>query len=131
MAEIQLTDDAVEDLVGLDGSVLPRVLKKLIHLEDNPLVGDLLGKRSKSDLTTFRKLVVGNRDWRIIYRANDDGSIVVVWVIAGRSDDECYDEAKRRVEKVGTPETMLLLDALAQLSAAASRRARRIYPESR
>ncbi|MGH7748432.1 MAG: type II toxin-antitoxin system RelE family toxin, partial [Candidatus Dormibacteria bacterium] len=47
--------------------------------------------------TRFRKLVVGDRDWRIVYRVEPDGSVVVVWVIARRSDDEVYRLAMSRL----------------------------------
>jgi mRNA interferase RelE/StbE len=37
--------------------------------------------------------VVGNRQFRIVFRVEADGTVVVVWVIASRVDGECYDLA--------------------------------------
>lgn len=35
-------------------------------------------------------IVVGDRGYRIVYRVNPDGSVVMVWVIGRSSDDEVY-----------------------------------------
>jgi mRNA interferase RelE/StbE len=107
--------------------VLPRVLKKLAHLETNPLAGQPLGRRSQSNLTMFRKITVGNRDWRIIYRVEDDETLVIIWVIASRTDEECYAEATRRITRAGLPETATLLDVLSHLSERAHRKAMLIF----
>lgn len=98
MAGVQLTDEAREDLQDLDGSARIAVFKGLKKLRNEPEKrGQPLGRRSTSNLTTFRKLVVGNRDYRIVYRVEADGTIVVVWVIGRRSDDEVYDLAMSRL----------------------------------
>lgn len=99
MARVELTDAAREDLKELDGSQRKIVVKALKKLEDSPEQrGEPLGSRSKGNLATFRKLVVGNRDYRIIFRIDPDGTLVVVWVIASRTDDECYDLALSRLQ---------------------------------
>lgn len=62
---VRLTDPAVDDLAGLmrkDPKIARWALKKMIQLETDPeagqpLVGALIG---------WRKLTVGNRDWRIV-----------------------------------------------------------------
>jgi mRNA interferase RelE/StbE len=41
--------------------------------------------------------VVGDRDYRIVYRVEPDGSVVVVCVIARRGDDEVYQLAVSRL----------------------------------
>jgi mRNA interferase RelE/StbE len=41
--------------------------------------------------------VVGDRDFSIVYRVDPDGSVVVVWVIGRRSDDEVYHLAMSRL----------------------------------
>jgi mRNA interferase RelE/StbE len=56
-----------------------------------------LGSKLGGNLTTFRKLVVGDRDYRIVYRIDPDGSVVVVWVIGRRTDDEVYQLAIARL----------------------------------
>jgi mRNA interferase RelE/StbE len=74
------------------------VLKALNKLENEPDKGGApLGNRAGGNLATFRKLVVGDRDYRIVYRIESDGTVVVVWVIGKRADGECYDMAVARV----------------------------------
>lgn len=98
MTEVRLTEDARDDLLGLDGAAQLIVLKALKKLRSEPEKrGAALGSRSGGNLATFRKLVVGDRDYRIIYRVDPDGSVVVVWVIARRSDDEMYHLAVSRL----------------------------------
>jgi mRNA interferase RelE/StbE len=99
MARVVLTDDAKEDLRNLDGAARKLVAKKLKRLEDEPEKrGAPLGTRSSSNLTTFRKLVVGDRDYRIVYRVEPDGTVCVVWVIGRSSDNEVYQMALARLK---------------------------------
>jgi mRNA interferase RelE/StbE len=98
MAEVRLTEDAREDLHDLDGAARVIVLKGLKKLQTEPEKrGSPLGSKLSSNLTTFRKLVVDDRDYRIVYRIDPDGSVVVVWVIGRRSDDEVYHLAMSRL----------------------------------
>lgn len=98
-AEVWLTEPAVEDLHRLDGAVLVWALKKMLLLATDPLAGEpLLGS-----LIGYRKLVVGNRDWRVVWRATTDdrGSVRVeiaeFWGVGARSDNEVYAEMTDRV----------------------------------
>jgi mRNA interferase RelE/StbE len=97
--EVWLTDAAVEDLERLDGAALVWALKKMLLLETpseagEPLMGSLIG---------YRKLVVSDRDWRIVWRAttNERGGVIVevseVWAVGARSDDEVYAEMTARL----------------------------------
>jgi mRNA interferase RelE/StbE len=98
MAEVRLTEDAREDLHDLDGAARVLVLKGLKKLQTEPEKrGSPLGSELSGNLTTFRKLVVGDRDYRIVYRIDADGSVVVVWVIGRCSDDEVYHLAMSRL----------------------------------
>jgi len=98
MAEVKLTEDAREDLRDMDGSAQILVFKALVKLRTNPEQrGAPLCSRSSGNLATFRKLVVGNRHYRIVYRIDPDGTVVVVWVIGHRSDDEVYELAMSRL----------------------------------
>ncbi len=98
MAEVRLTEDAREDLHDLDGAARIIVLKGLKKLRSEPEKrGSPLGSKLGGNLTTFRKLVVGDRGYRIVYRIDPDGSVVVVWVIGRRSDDEVYQLAVSRL----------------------------------
>ncbi len=68
-AYVRLTEPAVEDLarlVRLDPQVARQALKKMILLERDPEAGEpLLGA-----LIGFRKLIVGDRHWRIVWRVD-------------------------------------------------------------
>lgn len=94
-----LTPEVQEDIRALDGSARKAVLSGLKKLKDSPEQrGAPLGSRASGNLTGLRKLVVGNRQYRIVYRVDADGSIVVVWVVGSRVDAECYDLAVARLE---------------------------------
>lgn len=98
MARVQLTDDAKDDIRGLDGSVRPRVLKDLKKLEVSPSQrGDPLGSRNSGNLTGLRKLYVGpNKGCRAVFAAEGD-DLAVVMVVAARADAECYEMAVARL----------------------------------
>lgn len=100
MAKVVLTEDAKDDLRDLDGSAQELVVKGLVKLQTEPEKrGEPLGARASSDLTGFRKLVVGNRTYRIVYRVEADGTVCVVWVIGRRVDGEAYKVALERARK--------------------------------
>lgn len=62
MAVVRLSGEAKEDLRDLDGSARKIVAKALKKLEEEPEKrGAPLGSTARGDLSTFRKLVVGNR----------------------------------------------------------------------
>lgn len=97
-AVVKLLPEAVDDLRGLDGSAKKAVLAGIKKLRTDPqLRGAPLGATSSGNLTGFRKLVVGDRSYRIVYRVHGDGTVAVVWVIGKRSDSEVYDEATARL----------------------------------
>ena len=100
MAKVVLTPAAKDDVRALDGAARKVVLKGMRKLEDHPESrGAPLGSRAGSNLTGFRKLVVGDRQYRIVYRVEADGSVCVVWVVGSRVDAECYEAARSRVEQ--------------------------------
>lgn len=104
---VRLTDDALDDLHRLqkkDPETVRSIFKKLLLLERSanagePLLGALVG---------FRKLVAGNRDWRIAWRVVEhaEGSPILdiseVWAAGARTDNEVSEELKKRVEKLKT-----------------------------
>ena len=122
MARVVLTDEAREDIRDLDRSSQKKVLKKLKELEVEPgKRGQPLGSRAGGNLTGLRKLIVGDRQFRIVYRVDSDGTVCVVWVIAERADDRCYDLAMQRIQMYsGDPDLMKSLERL--LATAWSRR---------
>ncbi len=104
-AYVRFIDDAVDDLRVLhrkDPQIVRAVLKKCLLLEHDPQAGEpLLGR-----LVGFRKLVVGNRDWRIVWRVTTDGDgnslidIAEVWAAGARADAVVYDTITARIDHV-------------------------------
>lgn len=119
---VRVTGDAVDDLERVmrkgDPQVVRWALKKMIHLEQNPEAGDpLLG-----GLMGWRKLTVGDRDWRLVWRVthDDTGAVIVdvaeVWAFGARSDAEVYQEMETRIATAPqTLHTKALADVLATL----------------
>lgn len=98
MARVELTDDAKDDIRGLDGSVQARVLKDLQKLKTSPADrGQPLGSRTVGNLTGLRKLPVGpKKGYRAVFAADGD-VLAVVMVVAARSESECYELAMTRL----------------------------------
>ena len=118
--EVRLTDPAINDLEVLKKSnrnALRWALKKLLLLERDPESGRPLHK----ELQGWRKLTVGDRDWRIVWRVtfDDAGSVIVdvaeVWAVGARSDDEVYEEMSTRVAALpASPRTEALREIAAR-----------------
>lgn len=95
----------------------------MIHLEQDPRAGaPLLG-----GLVDYRKITVGDRDWRIVWRVTEDRSgallieVAEVWALGYRKEGEVYAEVRRRIADAGdSPATRALSEVLA-LSATQSR----------
>ncbi|MFC4058711.1 type II toxin-antitoxin system RelE/ParE family toxin [Planomonospora corallina] len=119
MSDVVFTDPAIDDLRRIGPDVVPRILKKILLLLENPEAGYPLG----GELTGFRKLVVGrNRNtWRVVYRITDDKVIEVceIWAVGERADAEVYAEAKARVRAAGgsRPEVVRLGEVVDRLGA--------------
>lgn len=99
-AHVRFTDAAIEDLKRLhkkDPQIARSVLKKCLLIERNPYAGrGLLG-----DLIGYRRLVVGNRDWRIVWQVieGEDLSVDIaeIWAAGARANDDVYREMKARI----------------------------------
>lgn len=116
---VRLTDAAIDDLQSLhtkDPSIVRWCLKKLIVIERDPNAGEpLLG-----GLVGYRKITVGDRDWRIVWKVTDGdmGGYVVdvaeVWGVGYRKDSDVYDEIRARIKAAdSSPATKTLVDVLA------------------
>lgn len=105
MARVELTDDAKDDIRGLDGSVKARVLKDLQKLKTSPADrGEPLGSRDTGNLTGLRKLKVGpKKGYRAVYAAEGD-TLAIVMVVAARSESECYQVALARIRLLADTE---------------------------
>lgn len=103
-AFVRLTEPAIDDLRRLhrvDPQIVRWAFKKMLLLEQNPMAGEpLLGS-----LVGYRKLAVGDRDWRIVWRVTVDGSgqtlidIAEVWAVGARADREVYLEMRERIDR--------------------------------
>jgi mRNA interferase RelE/StbE len=96
---VELSSDAVSDLGRyVTSGNIALFLAKLVRLEE---VGKDAGVPLGGGLVGWRKIVVGDRDWRIIFTMNPDETVATVWVIGDRADAECYEQAARRVAQLG------------------------------
>lgn len=115
---VRLTNGAVDDLQSLfkaDPQIVRWALKKMIQLERDPNAGDpLLG-----GLIGYRKITVGDRDWRVVWRVEQDEvgdyliEVAEVWAVGYRKDSEVYAEISQRIAHAGsTPKTKALSEVL-------------------
>jgi mRNA interferase RelE/StbE len=121
---VRLTEPAFDDLRALlrkDPQIVRWALKKMLHLESDPEAGQPL----HGVLTGWRKLVVGDRDWRVIWRVTHDqsNSVIVdvaeVWAVGARADSEVYAEMAERAARMPTePRTLALTDVMSRLGKA-------------
>lgn len=124
---VRFTDAALDDLQLMARKGNPQVLrwalKKCLLLERDPEAGEPL----RGTLVGYRKLVVGDRDWRIIWRVTHDEAgrpvvdVAEVWALGARSDSEVYAEMNARVATLSaTPATVPLAEAIQRLGKAAA-----------
>jgi mRNA interferase RelE/StbE len=118
---VRLTEAAISDLHRLirkDPQIARWCLKKMLLLERDPDAGEaLLG-----GLIGFRKLTVGDRDWRVVWRVTHDQvdtvlvDVAEVWAAGARSDAEVYQEMTDRVASLGAdPRAVALTQVLESL----------------
>ncbi len=113
-ARLDFTEDAWEDWQDLDRSAQRAVAKALMKLEIEPdKRGEPLGSRAAGSLTNFRKLKAGARkEYRVVYRVAEDGTVVVIWVLGPRANDEAYKLARARLAMHPNPAIRTLAAAL-------------------
>ena len=113
---VEFTGQAFDDLVeyAKTGN-LPLFIKKLLRFED---VGNAAGLPLGRGLTGWRKIVVGDRDWRIVFKTDPAATVATIWVIGDRDDNACYEEALHRVQAAGEnqPEAISLAATMFQIS---------------
>jgi len=112
---VELIDEAFDDLVGYakSGNIL-LFLKKLVRLE---AVGEQAGVPLRGNLSGYHKIVVGDRDWRIVFRMSEDRQVAIILVIGDRDDAACYETATRRLATLSgsVPSTISLAAAMLEL----------------
>jgi mRNA interferase RelE/StbE len=81
---VQFTPDARDDLRRYAQTGNIRLfLQKLVRLEE---VGKAAGHPLGRGLTGYYKIVVGDRDWRIIFTMNPGETVATMVVIGDRAD---------------------------------------------
>lgn len=123
---MRLTEPAVDDLqalMRLDPQIVRWALRKLLLLERDPEAGAPL----HGALIGWRKLVVGDRDGRVVWRVTHDdaGTIIVdvteVWAVGARSDQAVYAEMTARARALPrTPATLALAEVVDRLGRVAA-----------
>lgn len=110
---VELIDEVIVDLANLaESGNLKQFFKKLIEIEANgSQAGDPLGR----DLVGWRKLTVGNRNWRIVFRVDRDETVATICVIGDREDAACYEEAQRRARQAKDADATSLAASMMEL----------------
>jgi mRNA interferase RelE/StbE len=105
-------------LLRRDPQIVRWAMKKLLLLERDPEAGVPL----HGALAGWRKIIVGDRGWRVVWRVtwDDDGGAVVdvaeVWAVGARADAEVYLEMRSRVATLPpSPPTVALAEVVARL----------------
>jgi len=110
---VELIDDAIADLAKHAGSgKLRSFFKKLLEIEAK---GSQAGEPLGRDLVGWRKLTVGDRDWRIVFRVDKAETVATVCVIGDRDDGACYEEAKKRAVDLKDEDAASLAESMMEL----------------
>ena len=114
--KIQLIPEAEQDFYKLDGSVKKLVLKKLIRLESNPLLGEALGNKAGMDLTGYYRIYIQKKKIRIIYEIKEEILIIRVISIGKRENFSAYIQSYlRRIDIKSTEAKLKSLNKLSSM----------------
>lgn len=79
---VELIDDAIADLAKLaESGKLKAFFKKLLEVEAK---GSQAGEPLGRGLIGWRRLTVGNRDWRIVFQGDSEGAAATIYAIVDR-----------------------------------------------
>jgi mRNA interferase RelE/StbE len=110
---VELIDDAIADLAKqVESGKLRSFFKKLLEIE---LKGSQAGEPLGRDLVGWRKITVGDRDWRIVFRVDRAETVATVCVIGDRDDGACYEEAKKRAVDLKHEDAASLAESMMEL----------------
>jgi mRNA interferase RelE/StbE len=110
---VELIDEAVVDLADhAEGGNLKQFFKKLLEIEAG---GSQAGEPLGRNLVGWRKITVGNRNWRIVFPVDKDETVATVCVIGDREDAACYEEAQRRAQQVKDADATSLAASMMEL----------------
>lgn len=103
---IEYRPEALDDLKKLDGSQKAPVLKAIDKVSTNPLpdyeggYGKPLGNKNGNNLAGFLKIKLKKSGIRVVYDLVREDKNMRIIIIGIRSDNEVYDLAKNRIEKL-------------------------------
>lgn len=110
---VELLDEAVADLADQAETGMQRAFcRKLIDIEKH---GSKAGQPLAKGLHGWRKLTVGDRNWRIVFRVDENAGVATVCVIGDREDEACYREALRRVKEANIADATSLAESMMEL----------------
>jgi mRNA interferase RelE/StbE len=110
---VQLIDDALADLKKLaESGKLRLFLRKLIEIEQK---GSNAGVPLGRDLASWRKLTVGDRNWRIVFRVDAQETVATVCAVGDREDEVCYRQARERAGDLENGDVVSLAEAMMEL----------------
>lgn len=110
---VELLDDAVADLAKhAESGKLKLFFRKLVEIEQK---GSEAGEPLGRDLVGWRKITVGNRNWRIVFRVDKAEEVATVCVIGDREDGACYEEARHRADKAQDNDAASLAESMMTL----------------
>ncbi|HLP46841.1 MAG TPA: type II toxin-antitoxin system mRNA interferase toxin, RelE/StbE family [Candidatus Kapabacteria bacterium] len=90
--------EAKRDFDKLDGSERKVILKQLIKLQDNPILGEKLGNKAGYDLTGYRKMYAYKKKIRIVYRIHEGKLLIFIIAVGKREDLSVYQKAFERLK---------------------------------
>ena len=94
---VELFDLAIKDVEGFDNSSKQLVLLGLRKLENEP---QKRGVMLSGNLHPLRRLVVGKKQIRILFRVYEDRNLCRVVAVGARREDEVYKIAAERLAKL-------------------------------
>ena len=95
--KVELFDLATIDFEGFDNSSKQAMMLGLRKLETEP---QKRGRLLSGNLHPLRRLVVGKKQIRILFRVYENQELCRVVAIGARRDDEVYEIAAQRLAKL-------------------------------
>lgn len=95
--KVELFDLATIDFEGFDNSSKQAILLGLRKLENEP---QKRGRMLSGNLHPLRRLVVGKKQIRILFRVYEERDLCRIVAIGARRDDEVYKIAAERLAKL-------------------------------
>jgi mRNA interferase RelE/StbE len=95
--KVELFDLATIDFEGFDNSSKQAIMLGLRKLETEP---QKRGRLLSGNLHPLRRLVVGKKQIRILFRVYENQELCRVVAIGARRDDEVYETAAQRLAKL-------------------------------